>query len=231
TLGTLRDGPGGTALPGYTASSTAYNPPGDPGGTNGRRWGDYSFTSVDPDDDMTLWTIQEYCNGTNTYGVRAVKLIAPPPATPSSASPGSVVQNVASSGVVITGTTAIEPGSGFFDPGPDTGGPGFLNHITATVTGGVTVNGITYTNPTSVTLDVNTMGASLGAQDVTICTPDGQCRTGTGVLTVTSGGATPTPSRTFTPSSTFTPSFTPTATATRTFTPSFTATPTPSSTF
>ena len=31
TLGTLRDGPGGAALPGYTASATAYNPPGDPG--------------------------------------------------------------------------------------------------------------------------------------------------------------------------------------------------------
>ena len=231
TLGTLRDGPGGASLAGYTASSTAYNPPGDPGGTNGRRWGDYSFTSVDPDDDMTLWTIQEYCNGTNTYGVRAVKLIAPPPATPSSASPGSVVQNVGSSTVVITGTTAIEPGSGFFDPGPDSGGPGFLNHITATVTGGVTVNGVSYSNPTSVTLDVNTVGASLGAQDVRICNPDGQCRTGTGVLTVTSGAATPTASPTFTPTNTFTPSFTATATATRTFTPSFTTTPTPTSTF
>jgi hypothetical protein len=39
TLGTLRDGPGGAALPGYTASATAYNPPGDPGGPS-RRWGD-----------------------------------------------------------------------------------------------------------------------------------------------------------------------------------------------
>ena len=30
----------------------------------------------------------------------------------------------------------------FFDPGPDTGGPGFANHIAATVTGGVTVNAV-----------------------------------------------------------------------------------------
>src|SRR5207344_1230126 len=44
----------------YTASSTAYNPPSDPGGGGGRRWGDYSFTSLDPNDDMTLWTIQEF---------------------------------------------------------------------------------------------------------------------------------------------------------------------------
>src|SRR6185437_5936317 len=57
----------------YTASSTAYNPPGDPGDSvSGRRWGDYSFTSVDPLDDMTMWTIQEFCNATNSYGVRAV---------------------------------------------------------------------------------------------------------------------------------------------------------------
>src|SRR5262249_17267812 len=54
-LGTLRAGPGGTSLPGYTSSSTAYNPPGDtPGvGQGPRRWGDYSATSVDPNDDMT----------------------------------------------------------------------------------------------------------------------------------------------------------------------------------
>ncbi len=86
TLGTLRDGPGGAAFPGYTASATAYNPPGDPGGPS-RRWGDYSNTSLDPKDDMTLWTIQEYCNGTNTYGVRAVKLIAPPPPPTNTSNP------------------------------------------------------------------------------------------------------------------------------------------------
>ena len=53
----------------YTASSTAYNPTGNPGGASGRRWGDYSFTSLDPLDDMTMWTLQEFCNATNSYGV------------------------------------------------------------------------------------------------------------------------------------------------------------------
>jgi hypothetical protein len=66
----------------YTASSTAYNPPGDPGGAGGRRWGDYSYTSLDPNDDMTIWTVQQYCNGTNTYGCRVAQLLAPPPAKP-----------------------------------------------------------------------------------------------------------------------------------------------------
>ena len=72
--GTLRDGPGGTAFPGYTNSTTAYNPASDPGGTNGRRWGDYSFTSLDPNDDMTMWTAQEFCDATNSWGVRVVQL-------------------------------------------------------------------------------------------------------------------------------------------------------------
>ena len=99
----------------YTASASAYNPSGDPGGPAGRRWGDYSFTSVDPNDDMTMWTIQEYVNGTNTYGVRVAKLLAPPPATPVTASPSSVAAGVPSTIVTVTGTQVA--GSGFFDPG------------------------------------------------------------------------------------------------------------------
>ena len=240
-LGTLEDGPGGASLPGYTSSATAYNPPGDPGNPS-RRWGDYSFTSVDPNDDMTMWTVQEYCNGTNTYGARAVKLIAPPPATPSSAS-GSAPAGAASTVVTITGTTVPSPGSGFFDPGPDTGGPGFASNITASVTGGVTVNSITFVSTTSVTLDVNTVSAAPGTKNVTVCNPDGQCRTGTGILTVSAAlpptptstptlTQTKTPTVTLTPTLTWTPTKTPTRTATFTVTPTVTleSTPTPTRT-
>jgi hypothetical protein len=231
-LGTLRVGPGGAALPGYTASSTAYNPPGDPGGGGGRRWGDYSSTSVDPNDDMTIWTIQEYCNGTNTYGVRVVQLIAPPPATPSSAAPSPVAQNVASTTVTVTGNAALDPGSGFFDPGPDTGGPGFANHITATVSGGVTVNNVTFSSPTTVTLDVNTVGAPAGQKNVTICNPDSQCRTGVNILSISGAPTTSTPTptetltRTPTRTATATITQTPTRTSTQTVTPALTSTPT-----
>ena len=180
-LGTLRDGPGGSSLPGYTSSSTAYNPPGNPGGTGGRRWGDYSFISLDPNDDMTMWSTQEYCNGANTYGVRALQLFAPPPATPSSASP-STVAPLSSVDVVITGTSVS--GSGFFDPGA-----GFANRISASVpgalgsTGTVTVNTVTYNNPTSVTLNLNTNGAA-GDFRVTITNPDGQSVTSTSPILV-----------------------------------------------
>jgi hypothetical protein len=70
----------------YTNSTSTYGPQA---GTI-QRWGDYSYTSLDPLDDMTMWTVQEFANATNSWAVRVVKLIAPPPATPASAGPSSV---------------------------------------------------------------------------------------------------------------------------------------------
>ncbi|HXJ64308.1 MAG TPA: DUF11 domain-containing protein, partial [Actinomycetota bacterium] len=179
TLGTTQ------AVQAYTTSTFAYNPPSDPGSP--RRWGDYSYTSLDPLDDMTMWTIQQFTNATNSYGVQVVKLLAPPPATPSSAS-GSVAAGLASTSVTITGTSAS--GSGFYDPGADLGVTAVpFSHIAASVSGGVTVNSATYNSPTSVTLDLNTTGASAGTKDVTVTNPDGQSATGVGILTVTGAAA------------------------------------------
>ncbi len=164
----------------YTTATTAYNPSSDPGGPYGRRWGDYSYTSLDPCDDMTMWTIQEFCNATNSYGVRVVKLLAPPPATPASANPPTVAQGQASVNVTITGTQI--DGSGFYDPGA-----GFACRIGAAVSGGVLVNSVTYTDPTHVTLNISTVSAATGAQTVTVTNPDGQSLTSSsGILTVTS---------------------------------------------
>jgi hypothetical protein len=176
TLGTLRDGPGGAALPGYTASSTAYNPPGDPGGPS-RRWGDYSYTSLDPKDDMTMWTIQEYCNGSNTYGVRAVKLIAPPPppAANNSPNPAAIQLNNPSTLVVVTATAPA--GQGYYDPGTDPAAPHTpFNHLTASGAG-IIVNSITFNTPTQVTLNVSTVGSTPGSKTITITNPDGQTTT------------------------------------------------------
>ncbi len=178
----LSDDPPGTlqapAL--LTAATDAYNPAGDPGPA--WRWGDYSFTSVDPDDDMTMWTIQEYCNAEDSWGVRVVQLLAPPPAMPSAAVPPAVVNGQASVLVDVTGTALL--GSGFFDPGP-----GFARHIQASVTGGATVNSVTYTSPTSITLDLDTTLAAPGPQSITVTNPDGQAAEGMGILTITSDGS------------------------------------------
>ncbi len=62
-----------------------YNVGVDPTHQDPERWGDYSQTVVDPSDDMTFWTFQEYANSNNSWGVQVIQLKAPPPATPSAA--------------------------------------------------------------------------------------------------------------------------------------------------
>lgn len=189
TVGRLaNDAPGTMRTPLlYTASSTAYNPSGDPGGTGGgRRWGDFSYTSLDPSDDMTMWTIQEFCNATDSYGVQVVRLLAPGPAIPSSCSPPSIAAGTVNANIVVTGTTNGD--TGFFDPGI-----GFSNRISANVSGaGITVNSMTYTDPTHVTINVSVSGsAGAGGRTVTVTNPDGQsAASSTGILTILSGGAT-----------------------------------------
>ena len=163
----------------FTSSTTSYNPAADPGPP--RRWGDYSYTSLDPNDDMTMWTVQEYCSAVDVYGVRVVQLNAPPPATPVSASPPAVNAGLTSVLVTLTGT--VISGSGFYDPGT-----GYTNRIQASVSGGVTVNSVAYTSPTSITLDLNTVGAATGPRTITVTNPDGQSKTSTsGILTIATG--------------------------------------------
>ncbi|MFA7361610.1 MAG: T9SS type A sorting domain-containing protein [Candidatus Kapaibacterium sp.] len=151
----------------YTSSSTAYNPSGDPGGSYGRRWGDYSYVSVDPEDDMTMWTVQQFCNASNSYGVRVAKLLAPPPASLTSASLSSLPMNLSSVDVTIYGTSTS--GSGFFDPGS-----GFAKRISASLNLNITVNSITYVSPTQVQLNLSTVSATAGYPMLTITNPDGQ---------------------------------------------------------
>jgi hypothetical protein len=184
TLGTMT-GPPTTAAVTFGTTTANYNPSSDPGGTSGRRWGDYSYTMVDPLDDMTVWTIQDYNQALNSYAVQVARLKAPPPATPASTDhPSGVSYNVPSTNVVVTGTSSA--GSGFYDPGTNLPSPAQpFTHISATVTGGVTVNSVTYNSPTQVTLNISTVGANVGGpQDVTITNPDGQSLTGAGLINV-----------------------------------------------
>ncbi|MDB6026036.1 MAG: hypothetical protein JWM68_2259, partial [Verrucomicrobiales bacterium] len=164
----------------YTSTTSAYNPV-DSASAPINRWGDYSYTSLDPTDDMTMWTIQEFCNAANSYGVQVIKLLAPLPATASSCNPSIVVQGSTNVSVVVTGT--VVSGSGFFDPGA-----GFSNRIAAAVNGGgVTVNTITYTDPTHITLNLSVSpSATTSARTITVTNPDGQAVTsGTALLTIT----------------------------------------------
>jgi hypothetical protein len=178
-LGTMSGVPGASMTNiGVTAAS--YNPFWDTGGGSGRRWGDYSFTAVDPLDDMTVWTIQEYNEATDMYAVRVAKLLAPPPATPTcSATPVDFPSGTGN--VTITGTST--GGSGFYDPGTDLPSPALpFTHIGASMTN-ATVNSVTYNSPTQVTLNITV--STQGLQDVTIVNPDGQSTTASGCINVT----------------------------------------------
>ena len=178
-LGTMSGVPGASMTNiGVTAAS--YNPSWDPGSTSGRRWGDYSFTAVDPLDDMTVWTIQEYNEATDMYAVRVAKLLAPPPATPTCAAT-PIDFPMGTGDVTITGTST--GGSGFYDPGTDLPSPALpFTHIGASMTN-ATVNSVTYNSPTQVTLNIT--ASTLGLQDVTIVNPDGQSTTASGCINVT----------------------------------------------
>ncbi len=181
-----------------TNSSTAYNPPGDPGGP--RRWGDYSFTDLDPLDDMTMWTFQEYCNATNTYGARVTQLIAPPPATPSSVVTGEAINTQVPQGrtayfVTINGTAVS--GSGFYDPGANLAPPALpFNHVNVTIPGAgaptVNAGSVSFLSPTQLRIRINTVGATLGSYNITVTNPDGQSLTSASpLLTVVGPTAAP----------------------------------------
>ena len=177
------DSPGALqAINVYAPGAAAYNPTFDLGGVNGRRWGDYSFTSLDPCDDQSIWTIQEYTSVANQYGTRFAQLKAPPPATPVSASPSTVVAGQPAASVVITGT--LSAGSGFFDTPPSLSSEPCRKRIASTVSG-VAVSSVTWNSPTQVTLSLDTTGATSGMKTVTITNPDGQSASGA-VLTITS---------------------------------------------
>jgi hypothetical protein len=170
---------GSLQAPTLVASTFSYNVQN----VSSQRWGDYSFTMVDPSNDMTMWTVQEFCDATDSWGVYVAKLMAPPPATPSSASPSSANQGT-SLDVRVTGTSVNA--SGFYDPAPT-----LPNHISATVDGaGVIVNSTSFIDPTTVTLNLTIASdAAVGAHTIRVTNPDGQSAvSATGIFTVNSGG-------------------------------------------
>ena len=189
TLGTMA-GPPTVAAVTFGTTTANYNPPSDPGGGSGRRWGDYSFTVVDPLDDMTVWSIQEFNQALNSYAVRVGKILAPPPATPSSvtsANSNTVPKGRPNYFITLTGTAAS--GSGFYDPGTNLPAPALpFSHVAVTVNGAgaPTVNSVIYVNPTTLTVGLNSNSATVGSYTVTVTNPDGQSLTSATPIVVVS---------------------------------------------
>lgn len=152
---------------------------GDASGRN--RWGDYSATTLDPSDDMTFWTIQEYAAAYSTdfnqpiWGTYIAALLAPGPRLNSINA--RVRQGQRAVSLTLTGER-------FFDAGAQ-----FPNGLSAEISGGLP-NGIenltaTYLSPTQVRLKFDVAAdASPGARDLTIFNPDGQGASLTAALVI-----------------------------------------------
>jgi hypothetical protein len=146
-----------------------------------QRWGDYSHTVTDPYDGMSVWTFQEYASNTNQYGIRVLKLQAPPPATISSVSPSTGAPGT-SVDLTVNGDTSA--GTGFFDPGA-----GFTGRLTASFSGtGVTVSKVTFVSASKITVTAEIGASASGAYDLTVTNPDGQTKSFASALTVNAIG-------------------------------------------
>ena len=128
------------------------------------RWGDFSQTVVDPTDNMTIWTFQQYAAGTNQWGMRAVEFKAPPPAQ----SLSLTCPNFCDTAAVLTITGLATNHAGFFDAGPG------YNRFKITCSGGIPVSGIELISPTQLRCKVNTRGKLKATYTLTITNPDGQ---------------------------------------------------------
>ena len=142
----------------FTNTASSYSP-------GAARWGDYTQTVVDPEDNMTMWTFTEYAPITNAWGVRAGQFKAPPPAKPSLASTPAC----GTSTVTVNGTSTNH--SEFFEPGSS-----YTKHLTVSVSGpsNVTVTNVTFVSPIQITATFNLTGAVIGTYKVYVTNPDGQ---------------------------------------------------------
>jgi hypothetical protein len=172
----------------YTCGRTAADPPGamqavaliksgeapyqrlDNNGEN--RWGDYSATSLDPNDDTTIWTIQEYATNINVniWGTWTAQLLSPtPPPLTATNEPIAACQG-GSATITMTGT-------------------GFVSGLTIQISGtGVTVDSAVVNGSASIVVAISVdYGAALGARSIVVTNPNGQAVTATGGLEITPG--------------------------------------------
>lgn len=135
------------------------------------RWGDYSQTVVDPMDDQTMWSFQEYTASDDNFGVRAIQIKAPPPATPL---PLNAISNKDNVWITVKGVSVDN--SGFFDPGSDKGGPGY-NRLSVKVTsssGALIASNIRFDSPTQIRFWLSARNKPADKYTVIITNPDGQ---------------------------------------------------------
>lgn len=171
------DDPSGTlrAPRNYTNSNVIYQlglPP-----FKDLRWGEYSYTSVDPLDNMTFWAIAEFALAPTSWGLQVVRIPAPPPAEIVAVSPSTLTEHQAGVNLSIMGERVN--GSAFYDPGES-----FPNRLRVLIED-VEVTSVKWISPSRIDLVVNT-GASAPnpLKAIKITNPDSQVAEANGLLKV-----------------------------------------------
>lgn len=154
----------------YTSSSTPYNPSYESPGSGGRRWGDLSSVTIDPWDNMTMWTIQEYSYPPGIWACQVLRLMAPPPPKIGSVQPSQIPRSTTSQTITINGIPG--DGNAYYDNGIDAG-PKYARRFTITI-GDVQVQSFKVLSATQVSVVVSTANATSGTKNILIKNPDGQ---------------------------------------------------------
>jgi hypothetical protein len=143
----------------YTNSTSSYNSSID-------SWGQYSIASLDPDETITVWLVEQFCDATNSYGLQVVKVLSPPPPQCFTCTPSILMKGQSSASLTIksVGTT----GRSFYDPPSD-----FANHLKVDIDN-VVINSVTVVNPQELSINISTMNSFPGWKSIKIINPDGQ---------------------------------------------------------
>jgi hypothetical protein len=128
-------------------------------------WGTRSRTVIDPDDDMTAWTVQQYVSGGNEWSLRVAKLLAPRP--PSFLPTPTVVASGSTTNIALNATSTAN-GEGFFDPGV-----GFAKRLQVTMNG-FTVNSVQFVSPTQIVVNATANAGTTAVTGAIVTNPDGQ---------------------------------------------------------
>jgi hypothetical protein len=162
------DPKGSFSTPVKATNTTAFYAPWFVPGAYVGRWGDFSQTVVDPEDDQTIWSFQEYAAVDDDYGVRVVQVRAPAPAVPL---PFGSLSNDRDTVINLEGVDVDN--RGFFDPGDEKKGPGY-NRLKVRSTGGIAVSDIKFISPTEISFKLHTQNKPAGSYTLRVINPDGQ---------------------------------------------------------
>jgi uncharacterized repeat protein (TIGR01451 family) len=151
------------------------------------RWGDYSMTSLDPCDDQTFYTIQEFQARDRSpyggnWGVAVARIQAPPPPAQLAGSEPIIAGGQAAVAAFIEGDPArVALGEEYYNTPRYGMSESCRQKLEVTIIGGsstgAVINGLDNWGIDEVVVSFDTTAATTGDVLLQICNPDGQCTT------------------------------------------------------